>query len=154
MLYARRPRTRDGGAAGHGGLVMNGQTSPGRVHASVAHMVIVAVVVAGTAISCGPRRRDLDTMVWSKPSWDPRQEDQDYAACTKRGEKAAFRKHFWQRSAIAKEIENPTPTTDPGALTDKLRTISVREKISAIELTEECMNDLGYEFVPVNKAIR
>ncbi|MEO5374777.1 MAG: hypothetical protein H7840_10925 [Alphaproteobacteria bacterium] len=131
---------------GHNAIVGHGRV--------VGHRLVVALVVASVLISCGPRRRDLDSMVWSKPGWDPQQEDRDLAACSKRGEKAAFRKHFWQRSSIAMEIENPTPATDPGALTDKLRRISVMEKISAAELTEECMNELGYEFVPVNRAHR
>ncbi|MFN3076204.1 MAG: hypothetical protein ABT940_04875 [Alphaproteobacteria bacterium] len=116
--------------------------------------VFAGLIVAAILVSCGPRKRDPDTMVWSKANWDPRQEDQDYASCSRWGEKAAFRKHFWQRSSIAKEIENPTPTSDPGALTDRLRQIAVQEKVSAAELTEECMNELGYEFVPINRAVR
>ncbi|MBF0155517.1 MAG: hypothetical protein HQL64_17420 [Magnetococcales bacterium] len=115
-------------------------------------LAVLLVAVAGTVESCGPKPRDADSMVWSRADWDPRQEAQDIASCTTWGAKAAFRKHFWQRSAIAKEIENPTPSTDPGTLTDKLRVIAIKEKASAMELTEDCMNELGYKYVPINKA--
>lgn len=113
-----------------------------------------AVITALFLIGCDSRLRDPDFLVWDKPGWNPKQEDTDYAECQDFARKAAYRKFYWRRSAVSRDIEEGGDKASPAAIEFKLDRIIKDEKLAAIEIAAECMESRGYRLVTINKAKR
>lgn len=117
--------------------------------------VALALLCLALALAaCSKKPRDLDLMVWSRPGWDPIQEQVDYAECYEHGRKAAYRKFHWRRTNLSKEVESDKPTMNPATIAYELNQIKAHEKAATLDIAEECMNGRGYELRLVNKAER
>jgi hypothetical protein len=118
--------------------------------------VLTGLVLAAAVVmsACSTKPRETDMMVWTKPDWDPRQEQRDYADCYAHAKKAAYRKYHWRRAALSREVDEPTGAMSPGAIMAKLQDISADEKVATVDIAEQCMEGRGYKLVTVNKAFR
>lgn len=116
--------------------------------------VVAVLLVAAVAAGCGMKKRDPDFYVWRKAGWDPKVEDTDYAACYERAKKSAYRKFYWRRSALSREVDNPTSGMTPGTIMNKLQEIAEDEKAATLGIVEDCMVELGYQYIPINQWAR
>ncbi|MBC7951013.1 MAG: hypothetical protein H7Z12_04210 [Rhodospirillaceae bacterium] len=107
-----------------------------------------------TVTACSTKPREMDMLVWSKVDWDPRQEQRDYGECYTHAKKAAYRKYHWRRTALSREVDEPTGAMTPAAIMIKLQDIAGDEKLATVEIAEQCMEARGYRLVPVNHASR
>lgn len=123
-----------------------------RLRTLVGILTLGLVVTLGAA--CSTKPKDYDMLTWTKPGWDPRQEDRDYAECYEYGKSAAYRKFHWRRQALSREVDQPTGKMSPAAVMSKLQDIALDEKVATTDIAEDCMRSKGYELVTVDKARR
>jgi hypothetical protein len=114
------------------------------------HAALALLAVWGLT-ACGQKYRDPDLYIWRKAGWDPRQEDRDYGECYERAKKAAYRKYYWRRTTLSREVDNPSAGMSPGTIMNMLQEIAEDEKLATVEIAEDCMNGKGYRLMPVNE---
>lgn len=112
----------------------------------------VTVAVAAYLAACTSPPRDLDQMVWSRPDWDPGQEQRDYAQCFENAKLAAYRTLHRRRLAVSRGLEQVSTPDPPAVILSQLREIAADEKAAALAIAEQCMMARGYVLVRIDQA--
>lgn len=110
------------------------------------------VATAALLAACTSPPRDPDLMVWSRPGWDPGQEQLDHAECFESAKRVAYRNLHWKRLSVSREVEQVASIDPPAGVLSRLHAIAAEEKAMAASLAEQCMISRGYALVPIDKA--